>query len=379
MIGFRIRQGAESRVTDTALGIPDMAMSMTLMGQIKRDIDFTRILIEDGPRDAFNLHSNPLYGLVADIGYGIDAYNARCWEDLGYHAMGTATSIGVAAAWNPCRAGLPPTRLGSPVALQARSIASVAWISTASPTACCRWRRVRATRTSCAMASSSRGSAALTVWPRRPEGSLRRPGHSDHLVSGRVGGRDRDQQPVHEPGYLRHQRHVRPVEVNLIPMEPFYLGAYWGSRKESSLRCGQRMAGCIARLSKIDEALGSWFRRGVSKAAAKTPVELDAESLGKLLAQGVNRRDVGGDAIEELGFSIGLWNRARPAVGLSATVGAHPSFQGVLNSFVLDFPPPEAEALRIYEPSLAEAIFNAVVEGDLDDSRFAQRPGCCGT
>lgn len=145
-------------------------------------------------------------------------------------------------------------------------------------------------------------------------------------------------------------------------MEPFYLGAYWGSRKESSLRCGQRMAGCIARLSKIDEALGSWFRRGVSKAAAKTPVELDAESLGKLLAQGVNRRDVGGDAIEELGFSIGLWNRARPAVGLSATVGAHPSFQGVLNSFVLDFPPPEAEALRIYEPSLAEAIFNAVVE-----------------
>ncbi|PIE27249.1 MAG: hypothetical protein CSA58_05315, partial [Micrococcales bacterium] len=63
VIGFRIRQGAESRVTDTALGIPDMAMSMTLMGQIKRDIDFTRILIEDGPRDAFNLHSNPLYGL----------------------------------------------------------------------------------------------------------------------------------------------------------------------------------------------------------------------------------------------------------------------------------------------------------------------------
>ena len=67
-------------------------------------------------------------------------------------------------------------------------------------------------------------------------------------------------------------------------MDPFYLGAYWGSRQESSLQCGQRLANCIARLSEIDEALGSWFRRGASKAAAKTPVDLDAESLGRLLA-----------------------------------------------------------------------------------------------
>lgn len=145
-------------------------------------------------------------------------------------------------------------------------------------------------------------------------------------------------------------------------MDPFYLGAYWGSRQESSARCGQRLANCVALLSEIDEAFASWFRRAASKAAAKTPVDTDAESLGRLLAQGVNRRDVGGDVIEELGFSIGLWNRARPAVGLSGTVGAYPSFQGVLNSVVLDFPPPEAEALRLYEPSVAQAIFDAVVE-----------------
>jgi hypothetical protein len=99
--------------------------------------------------------------------------------------------------------------------------------------------------------------------------------------------------------------------VNLNPMGPFYLGAYWGSRRESSLRCGQRLAACAARLGEIDEALGSWFRRAVSKAAAKTPVDLDAESLGRLLAQGVNRRDGDGEVIEELGFSAGLWNRTR--------------------------------------------------------------------
>lgn len=145
-------------------------------------------------------------------------------------------------------------------------------------------------------------------------------------------------------------------------MEPYYLGAYWGNRRESSLRCGERFAQCVARLGEIDEALGAWFRRGASKAAAKTPVELDAESLGRLLAQGRNHRDVDGEVIEELGFSFGMWNRATPTVGLSGTVGAHPSFPGVSNSFVLDFPPPEAEGLGLYDPHVARSIFDTVVE-----------------
>lgn len=145
-------------------------------------------------------------------------------------------------------------------------------------------------------------------------------------------------------------------------MDSFYLGAYWGSRRETALQCGERLAACIARLSEIDGALGSWFRRGASKVAAKTPVGSDAASLEQLLAKGVNRRDVDGEVLEELGFSVGLWNRATPAVGLSGTMGAHPSFQGVLNSVVFDFPPPEADALRLYKPIVAEAIFDAVVE-----------------
>lgn len=145
-------------------------------------------------------------------------------------------------------------------------------------------------------------------------------------------------------------------------MEPSYIGAYWGSRRESALQCGERLADCILRLGEIDKVLGSWFRRGASKAAAKVPVVPDGKSLCQLLAKGVNRRDVDSEVVEELGFSVGLWNRASPTVGLSGTVGAYPSFQGVLNSFVLDFPPPEADALRLYEPSVAEAIFDAIIE-----------------
>lgn len=108
-------------------------------------------------------------------------------------------------------------------------------------------------------------------------------------------------------------------------MEPFYLGAYWGSRREPLAECAVGLARFLSRLSEIDEALARWYRRGARKADAKTPVRADAESLAKLLAEGINRRDFGGEAIEHLGFAIGLWNRARPTVGLSATIGAYPA------------------------------------------------------
>jgi hypothetical protein len=97
-------------------------------------------------------------------------------------------------------------------------------------------------------------------------------------------------------------------------------------------------------------------------------VELDGVSLDRLLLQGLNRRDAGGEVIEELGFSFGLWNRNRPAVGLGGTVGACPSFAGVLNSIVLDVPPPDDEAAaRLYEPAVAAAILDAVVEAWMPD------------
>lgn len=145
-------------------------------------------------------------------------------------------------------------------------------------------------------------------------------------------------------------------------MSPFYVGAYWGSRQESALRCGERLARCIAGIGATDEALASWFRRGASKAAAKSPVGLDEAALGKLFEKGRNRRDFGNGVIEELGFELDLWNRARPAVGLAAIGGSYSTNPGILNSFVLDFPPPEADALRLYKPSVAEAIFDAVVD-----------------
>lgn len=122
------------------------------------------------------------------------------------------------------------------------------------------------------------------------------------------------------------------------------------------------MARCLTELGGIDPVLASWFRRGASRAAAKTPVSLSPTNLGALFERGRNRRDFGGEAIEELGFRVGMWNRARPAVGLSVHAGSFSTHPGILNSFVLNVPGPDDGAGALYQPAEAAAIFEAVVQ-----------------
>jgi hypothetical protein len=100
----------------------------------------------------------------------------------------------------------------------------------------------------------------------------------------------------------------------------------------------------------------------MSRRTANTPQLLDVGSLRELLLGGRNRREDNGEVIEELGFSAWLWNRARPAVGLSADVGAYPNHPGLGNSFVLTFPAPDDDgADRLSRVGTADAVFDALV------------------
>lgn len=142
-----------------------------------------------------------------------------------------------------------------------------------------------------------------------------------------------------------------------------YIGAYWGSRPESALEGAERLAKCMASLAGIDDALSSWFTKGSSRASARTPVASDPSSLMALLERGRNRADVGGAVIVELGFSVNLWNRSRPEIGLSGLVGAYPSVPGILNNLVLSFPPSEqSDAASLYKQATGEAVMEAIVD-----------------
>lgn len=139
--------------------------------------------------------------------------------------------------------------------------------------------------------------------------------------------------------------------------ESAYVGAYWGSRRESVESCAGRLSRCMAGLAEADPALARWYRTARSRTAARTPVPADAAGLADLLARGRNRRDDTGEAIEELGFSVGMWNRSRPEVGLRASVG---KTSGV-NAVVLRLPAP-AEGPQLYRGRTARAVMGAVAE-----------------
>lgn len=144
-------------------------------------------------------------------------------------------------------------------------------------------------------------------------------------------------------------------------MQSSFLGAYWGDRPESSGECGKKLAQYVEELAGIDQSLTNWFQKGSRRGSTTEPVKVDAGSLGTMLRDGVNRRDMGEEAIDQLGFSVALWNRAEPAVSLSMHVGSYAGQPGVLNSLVMNFPAPHDSAEALYRPSSAEAIFESAV------------------
>src|SRR5687768_756609 len=94
-------------------------------------------------------------------------------------------------------------------------------------------------------------------------------------------------------------------------IERYYLGAYWGNRKETAAECAERAVALLQWLSRCDEAFGRWFQGGRSrKEALQREVRPDPAVLRPLLERGRNRRDDDRSVIEELGFRMGLWNGA---------------------------------------------------------------------
>lgn len=110
-----------------------------------------------------------------------------------------------------------------------------------------------------------------------------------------------------------------------------FVGAYWSQRKESRQQAASRIALFLGTIASKNEALSTWFLKGRSKAQGRTKLSLDADSIGRELV--ANRRDIGGEPMLEVGFSMGIWNGE--SVSFDATIGAFSPY--VQNSVVLSF------------------------------------------
>jgi hypothetical protein len=143
--------------------------------------------------------------------------------------------------------------------------------------------------------------------------------------------------------------------------EPFYLGAYWGARRESVDACTERLASCLAGLARCSASLSGWSTKAGRGRGGVAVEGADVGALRDLLPAGVHRRDADESPIEELGFSLGLWNGDRDApVGLSVTCGSWTATPGVMNSFVLALPSP-GEAEQLYGREAALCLMRAAV------------------
>ncbi|ATB43862.1 hypothetical protein CYFUS_009343 [Cystobacter fuscus] len=113
-------------------------------------------------------------------------------------------------------------------------------------------------------------------------------------------------------------------------LEDYYVGAYWGVRKETALECARRAELFFHMLARCDPSFVQWYRagRGFPRELPGHPVRTEVEALEKWLLQGRNRTDVGKHVIEDLGFSQMMWNAKKEATDLSIHCGGYSPWGG---------------------------------------------------
>jgi hypothetical protein len=90
--------------------------------------------------------------------------------------------------------------------------------------------------------------------------------------------------------------------------ETYYIGAYWGVRREDAEACARRLSALVQSLAPMDPLFASWFKHAKSlKESLKRPLELEPSSLQKYVQSRI-MRDSGRKPMEDLGFSVWLWN-----------------------------------------------------------------------
>jgi hypothetical protein len=134
----------------------------------------------------------------------------------------------------------------------------------------------------------------------------------------------------------------------------YTVGAYWGPRKESRLACASRISVFLHALAAQDAALSRWYKLLASR---KEPLrEFPHDVDGLLPRLGVNRADIGGAVMVELGFDFFAWNgwKADLPASLSVGCGAFSPFVG--NNAVVSFDSDASPTLDLLQGILRVAV-----------------------
>lgn len=119
------------------------------------------------------------------------------------------------------------------------------------------------------------------------------------------------------------------------------VSAFWGDREVSKGTSAEVVSSVLFKIGAIDPSLAAWRKKGRSRKQAATQPVIDTRPEGIEALLRVNRKDVGREAIPELGFSFSAWNGANEPdeeATVSATIGLHAANANLRNAFVVTLP-----------------------------------------
>ncbi|RKH58924.1 hypothetical protein D7V93_15850 [Corallococcus llansteffanensis] len=145
--------------------------------------------------------------------------------------------------------------------------------------------------------------------------------------------------------------------------EDYYVGAYWGPRKESPADCARRTAEFLTLLASCDPLLAQWYKPARTRQEArKYPLmPPDPATLTESFRRGVNR-EKGGPAIEQLGFTFWFGNEGARGedVDLRITCGDHGG--ATPNSCVMTLPSRGANAERLSTAPVLSGVVRSMAQ-----------------
>lgn len=109
--------------------------------------------------------------------------------------------------------------------------------------------------------------------------------------------------------------------------ETYYVGVYWGPRRETAAECAHRAARFFHALEDCDLSFSKWYRASHGRPTRGQPGLLlptgNLQEFEAFLLSGRNRTDTDHQVIEELGFSGFVWNGRKNCAHLSLHCGGY--------------------------------------------------------
>lgn len=139
--------------------------------------------------------------------------------------------------------------------------------------------------------------------------------------------------------------------------DSYYVGAYWGPRKESPRECAERTSTFLNLLAACDPFLSHWYKPARSrKDALKHPLmPPDVPTLAEMFQRGVNR-EKGGPVFEDLGFSFWFGNGGSGADSVDLRIKCGDYCGATPNSCILKLPRQGPNAERLLTAPMMAAV-----------------------